>query len=351
MISKKKSRLFVTLVVACVFSSSYAQQTQQPKRKLRFAVSSKRVPNSNIRSEINHIGYFHIIKDRNLGSWVLGISETSQWKQMSEKQRKFVSDLQNEYKVTAKEYRRLGSPFETVSDYVRTPEGTLTYEVHGVSEQDTRRMVEAVIEWLDKRALEKLEEVQKRLERDRNIIAEAQKRLPKLETECKQLEAQADEKIKEYVKVNYGIDRKKITDHAKRSVEELARNLRTADFELVGLQARIDLAGKFKADGKITDQDTLIKLNQMLMADEIERAGVLARRNAYEAVFRLAKDLYDAISSRDETSSQKMICESRLANAKMDTLKMEEVLADPPSEMHPVEVYENEVTIHPVRTD
>jgi hypothetical protein len=87
----------------------------------------------------------------------------------------------------------------------------------------------------------------------------------------------------------------------------------------------------------------------MLMADEIERAGVLARRNAYEAAFKLAKDLYDTISSRDEISSQKMNCESRLANAREDALRMEEFLADPPAEMHPVEVHENKVTIHPIR--
>jgi hypothetical protein len=300
---------------------------------------------------MNHIGYFHIIKDRNLGSWVLGISETSQWKQMSKKQRKFVTRLQNEYKVTAKAYRRVGSPFETVSDYVRTPEGTLTYEVYGVSEQDTRRMAEAAIEWLDKKALENLEEVRKRLQRDRNTIAEAERILPKLEMEYKRLITLAERKIKAYTETNYGIDAGTVLDHVEKSVEELARRLRDADFELVGLQAKIDLAGKFKADAKITDQDTLIKLNQMLMADEIERAGVLARRIAYEAAIKEAKEVYDAILKRDETYSQKDEWEDKLKAAKINAPAMEKYLADPPAQMRPVEVHENKVVIHPVRAN
>lgn len=351
MIISRISQLLAVVAVACIFSMAHAEQTTHTKRELQFEISTKSVGLSSCPSETKYVGDFHIIKDRRLGSWVFGISETSQWKQMSEAQRQFITKLQNEYRVTESKYWRVGSPFEVQSEYTHTPEGTVTYQVHGVSEPDVRRMAEAVIEWLDKKALKNLKEVQKTIELHRNTIAEAQRKLPKLEAECKQLEAQADEKIKEYAKVNYGIDPKKISDHVKKSMEELAHSLRTADFELVGLQARIDLIGKFKTGGKVTDQDTLIKLNQMLMSDEIERAGVLARRSAYESAFKLAKELYDAITIRDETSSQKMMWESQLANAEGDTQRMEEILADPPPYMHPVEVYENKVTIHPVRTN
>jgi len=349
MIISRMSQLLAVVAVTCFFSMAYAEQSKQTKRELQFELSTISIGLPYCPTETKYVGSFHVIKDRNLGSWIFGISETSQWKQMSEAQRQFISKLQNEYRVTERERQRIGSPFSSKTEYTYTPEGMLTYRVHGVSEPDVRRMAEAVIEWLDKKALEKLEEVQKRLESEQNTIAEAQKKLPKLEEECKQLEAQADEKAKKYTEVNY-IDRD-ITKHAEKSMEELARNLRTADFELVGLQARIDLIVKYKTGGKITDHDTLIKLNQMLMADEIERAGVLARRSAYEAAFKLAKELYGAMITRGSVSSQKTAWERKLKNAKEDVLIFEEILDDIPPEMRPVEVYENKVTIHPVRID
>jgi hypothetical protein len=208
-----------------------------------------------------------------------------------------------------------------------------------------------VIEWLDYDARGRLERHKERLEGYRKVIAEAKKILPKLEAECKQLEEQADEKMKEYAKGNYGIDSKKVSDHAKKSVEQLAHDLRTADFELVGLEARIDLIGKFKAGGNITDQGTLIKLDQMLITDEIQRAGVLARRNAYEEAFELAKELYDVIVSRDAASGQKLAREKKLKSAHDRLPSAEELVADPPPHACPVEVYENKVTIYPVRTN
>jgi chromosome segregation ATPase len=270
---------------------------------------------------------------------------------MSEAQRQSIIKLQNEYRVTERKDWRVGSPFSIKSDYTQTPEGTLTYRVYGVSEGDTRKMAEGVIEWLDNQALERLEDFQKRLDRDQNTVAEAEKVLPKLRLEIEQLTKQVDELKEEYSEANYGIDQQNIAEHVKSNMEELAHKLRDADFELVGLEARIDLIGKFKAGGKITDQATMIKLNQMLITDEIERAGVLARRSAYEAAFKLTKGFYDAFTTLGKVSAQKEHLETSLAHAKNNTSMWEEILADPKPEMRPVQVYENKVIIHPVRTD
>ncbi|UCF17865.1 MAG: hypothetical protein JSW59_10445, partial [Phycisphaerales bacterium] len=173
-------------------------------------------------------------------------------------------------------------------------------------------------------------------------------KLQELETKLRQLKAKMDEEIESYSKFNYGIEPEKISSHVKKSMEEFARNLRTADFELVGLNARIDLIDKYKTGGEITDQATLIKLNQMLIADEIERAGVLARRSAYEAAFRQAKELNDTITARNKASLQKSRLEVELKSAQNNSSKMERILAEPKPDMRPVEVYENKVTIHPV---
>jgi chromosome segregation ATPase len=268
---------------------------------------------------------------------------------MSEAQRQSIIKVQNEYQFTERKYWRMGSPFSTKSDYTHTPEGTLTYRVYGVSEDDTRKMAEGVIEWLDNQALKELEDVQKKLEKNRAVKIKTQGEIPKLEVECQRLQKQLDEKEKEYKEANY-IDWE-MSDHAEKSIEELAHNLRTTDFELTGLQARIDLIGKYKAGGNISDQATIVKLNQMLIADEIERAGVLARRNAYEAALKLAKEYRDVVRAFRSASVQKDGRERDLKDAEQEVKRWENILANPFPYMRPVQVYENKVIIHPVRTD
>ena len=354
MIILRKCQLLMVLLVAnaFVFSAICEEQSKPAKRQLKFETSTSRIRISYPLSEAKYVCYFHVKEDRSLQPWGGSLQTMSEWKEMSEEQRQFIHKLFNEYQY--KRYMRnkhIGSPFSIKSQYVRTPVGTRTYQVFGVTEEDVRKMVEAVLEWLDKQAHEVIETNKKTLDTNRQVIAEAEKILPKLEKECKHLEAQADKKTKEYAKTNYEIDsigRKEIPEHARKKMEELARYLRLADFELIGLQARIDSIERFKAVGNISDQGTLIKLDQMLIADEIERAGVLARRRAYEGAFKQTKDLYDIIMSSNDAAAQKLGWEMKLADAQRAVPELEEWLLNPPNSTRPVEVHENKVIIHPV---
>ena len=127
--------------------------------------------------------------------------------------------------------------------------------------------------------------------------------------------------------------------------------MKLANFELLGLQARIDSIERFKASGKISEPGTLIKLDQMLIADEIERAGIMARRKAYEEAFRQTKELYDIFMSCNDAAAQKQGWKKRLASAQAHKNSAERLLANPPKEMQPVEVYENKVVIMQVKQD
>jgi len=140
-------------------------------------------------------------------------------------------------------------------------------------------------------------------------------------------------------------------EHAKKSMEDLTHHLRLVDFELIGLRAKIDSISRFKANEKITDQDTLAKLDQMLIVSEVERAGVLARRNAYISAFKQAKELYALIRSTDVATSKKKIWEEKLVNTQDAVRGTEEWLANPPDSTRPVEIHENKVTIYPVQAD
>ena len=355
MIFARKNQMLTIFLIACLFvvSAVYAEQSESSKRQLKFEVSAMPIDMDWPFVEVKFVGYFHVKRDRDLHSWRYSLSKTSQWEEMSEEQRQFIRKLSDDYQY--KRYLRnhnITSPSSMNTRHVRTPEDTYTYQVPGVSEQDVRKMAKAVIESFDKDALDGIEINQENLKKNRAIIAEAESILPELESECNRLKVQKDEKIAEYSKANYGIDSEKtISEHARKSTEELAYHLRLVDFELIGLRAKIDSISRFKADEKIKDQDTLAKLDQMLITTEVERAGLLARRNAYISAFKQAKELHTIVENGDEAAAKKAIWEKKLADAQRAVPSLEEWLANPPSSTRPVEVYENKVTIHPVRTN
>jgi Arc/MetJ family transcription regulator len=349
MITRRKTQLLIILAATCFFPSAYGQQNENPKRQLSFELTSD-TPGMTYPGT-KYLAYFHITNDRNLGPWGSWITTTSKWKEMSEKQRQFI---QAQINVEPGGIRRgnIGNPFTRGPGNMKTPVRTKTYTVPGVSKEDVRKMAEAVIEGLDNEAHRRLERKQKELEDNKKTIAQAEKILPKLENGYKQLEAKAQEKTKEYIKTNYerdSITRIELFEHIQKNMEELARYMKLANFELVGLQARIDSIERFKASGNISDPGTLIKLDQMLIADEIERAGIMARRKAYEDAFRQTKDLYDIFMSCNDAAAQKQGWSKRLTNAQRHKNQAERVLSNLPSEMKPVEVYENKVVIMQVK--
>jgi len=350
MITLRKSQLLMVLAAVCVFSVAYGQQSEKPKRQLWFEVASGSFDIREVFPEIKYVANFHVINDRDLGRWGVGaIQSTSKWNQMSKQQRQFILKLQNDYKYKSiRTKHRTGYTFSNGN----TPEGTRTYSAYAVSKEDVRKMAEAVIEWHDNNARLSLEFKKKNLEQNQEIITEAEKMLSKLVTEYKQLDTKAQEKTKEYIKTNHELNRARtsvILEHARKNIEDLARYMKLANFELVGLKARMDSIDRFKTSGNISDPGTIIKLDQMLIADEIERAGVLARRKAYEDEFKPTKKLYDVIMSRDENVSQKQDWNSKLRRAQERKNEAEWVLANLPASVQPLKVYENKVVIWQVK--
>ena len=87
----------------------------------------------------------------------------------------------------------------------------------------------------------------------------------------------------------------------------------------------------------------------MLITDEIERAGVLARRSAYESALKLAKGYRDAVRAVRSAYSRKAEWVRKLKNAEEEGPKYEDILANPSPEMRPAQVHDNKVIIYPIR--
>ncbi len=349
------SRKVQLLIATCVLASlpTYAKQSEPAKRQLKFEVSTTPVELRHRFPEVKYVGYFHVKEDRKLESWLYGVHEMPQWKELSEEQRRFIHRLLNnfEYKKYAINEEQ-GHPFADKTRGVRTPKGTLSYQVFAVSERDARKIAAAAIARLDQLAQWRRENHRENLERLQKFVAEGEKTLPELQAQIKQLTTRAEEKIEEYVEANYGIESKEtIREHAKKSMNDFSYNLRLVDFELIGLQAKIDSIQKYKAGRKGGDSNTLIKLDQMYIAADVERAGALARKGACEAAFKQANELYALIKSRDAASYKEPLLRKKLIQERNRLPEAEELVVDPPRYTFPVEVYENKVTIYPVQVD
>jgi len=351
---KRKQILFVLITLSfCVIT--YAQQAEQTKDQLKFEISQDAFPlfRDPVKKYpgLTHIAQFQVMKNRELGHWFRIIQETPQWKGLSEKQRELIIRLTNDRRYH-KDLMPILEPFDFDYDDVKTPPRALTFFIYGVSEEEAKKTAEAIIGFYNNNASQVLQSYKEGLVKKQNVIAEAQKNLPELKADFEKAEVLAEEKKNEYLKTNYSLESiTNVYDVARNKMEEISQLLRTVNFELVGLEAKIESINKYKLSETIIDNETLIKLNQILITTDIERAGAIARKKAYLAAFKQIEELYDTFDKRNEIKEKMNGWESVLEISKNDIPELEKRLTNPPSDARPLEVIDNKVIIRPVKQD
>ncbi len=124
------SRRVQFLVVACVLASlpAYAKQSEPAKRQLKFEVSTTPVELTYRFPEAKYVAYFHVKADRKLESWLYGVRDMPQGKEMSEEQRRFIHKLEHNYEYGRHATRMdKGNPFQgTIIAQVSTHRNRVT---------------------------------------------------------------------------------------------------------------------------------------------------------------------------------------------------------------------------------
>ena len=248
-----------------------------------------------------------------------------------------------------------------------------TYYILANSEQQARQFTEALIKGYDIDTYNNLKRLKDELETYQEIVRNGATVISKMEAEYKELEDQKNKLYKEYAKVNYLSDEnlpdiKKSVQNELRGTsggeenipgidnivkvkEELAQALREVDFELIGLDAKIESINKYKLKSKIIDDETLIKLNQILMATDIERAGVLARKQAFENSFKQTTQLYNLILNSKKALVDLEKYKNKFNAAPQVVSQRETELKNPHDMYKYIEIGDNKVVIKPVKQD
>lgn len=232
--------------------------------------------------------------------------------------------------------------------------------LYAVSEEDAKKIACAFIEFLRKEADKEMEfwrnEKQKLLERIPNL----KKRIRKRE----ERRAAAQKKLEEL----RGILPYLSTDEAKEAILHLNKTLNTVRIELRTREARIEAIQAAISDNlekqrvemgkrpeeRINRTDILQMLEQMQVNAMIELTTARAKRDVVEQMTSQAREfvkLHRVLEGLPKPGDRSDRLKAELGSSEHGLEKVEEKLANPTPEVLPPRVYENKVTLYPVRVD
>ena len=337
----KRSQLWVVLLAASCLALGAVEQTKSEKSQLQFTISNEP------------------------GEWDASWEQPMQTMQIAKPTHVAVFQLEN--------LRIWKSPWVSVIARVKgesrrlervafTGEGSLTqpcdfllskdvagrnrmqFWVYAASEQEARKMAEVLIDGAKSLAYAYVRRDEAELEDFRKKIADVEDKIPKLEVEKKAAEAE----FAECKKTTYYRNR----DDAQKSMLGWNNLLNAVEVDIIGIQAKIDrinmLMKKYQSEGRPLG-GLLESLLKMQMAEGIELAGALARKNAALSYRDKALKFLDLAEKLDSLSTQLEGKRIVLSDDQDNIAKIERRLPQQRANVRLVEVVNNEVKIHPVK--
>ncbi|MHC4623962.1 MAG: hypothetical protein ACYS4W_08680 [Planctomycetota bacterium] len=342
MIRPTKQQLVIALILACICAAAPAQEPNETKMrqtKLKFEISTDCEGYSGISSiKPTHaaqlsVNYTTSLPHRSRPNNMKRIFETSAGQALSEKQREFLSSSKYAvYGYSDEEYAPSGYDF--------------FYHLYAVSEDDAKKMAEVVVELLTNRANQRMQSYKNQAEELRGNIAEAKKEIPEKEAEAEAARPKLDE-LKKTVPYRW-------PKEAEDAISEFNRMLTTSEVEIAGIRASLEAIEKFQAKGRregFARDDTIDKLEKMAIEETIKLRAAEARKRTAERLRKDAETLVELYAKLSNALREQETLTRRVRECEDMLAEVEELLANPRPEMLPPKVYENKVTIHPVRME
>jgi len=247
---------------------------------------------------------------------------------------KLLSQQQIDLLSTGACIRRLGAFGDTVNNHYH-------FRIYAVSEKEARQTTEAFIEILANRSKEETQFYKDAILELRRTIAETKRKIQEKEPEAEAARA----RFEEMKKTARFLDYKK----ARETIGSLNEKLNALDIDIAGLQARVSTIETYKSGKKVSNPTTLGKLDQMLSEYAIELADDLAKKEAFMEIRRQAKAFYDLYHLQNRLPRQVQSLRDNLPRLEQELRENKKRLNSP--EKPPPKVFENKLTIYPVRVD
>ncbi len=348
MTNSKKWRIAIALVLTCNFALWSAEEPNDPNRpqiKIELGDQEKSWlrqadPSQPGQGPISptHVAEF-LISDEAPRSYPLmptnrDLLDASAAATMSPKQRKFIEDSDalgssmTRGRAEGREYKR--------------------FFLYAVSEEDARRMIEAFIEIRSEKANRRRLEYVTELRKNQEEMAKAKGLLLGKEALLPTVKAEYD-KSKEYAHA-FSADTE-AAEHAKQTMLEMSKMLDTLDVELAGIREKLTVINDYWSKRGEMSEAARGKLQEMEIEQMVELKGAEARRKAAVAIRKREKDFLDLFDQWLSLDSEVKGLRSTIDNRQKHIAEYEAILANPKPDMLPPQIYQNKVTIYPVRTD
>jgi len=274
---------------------------------------------------------------------IMRMLKTAPGQSISSEQRVFLSTVQAQDAVS------IIDRYDTVRRH---------YKIHlyAMSELDARKTAEAFIEAMADKS-EKIRSYKERIRSLQEGIFQAKKEIFEKEAETEVALAKLRESIKN---VHY-----LSTDEAKQAISELNTMLNNLDIELAGMKAKLQaiqehqvrqkaIRNKNLEEGteRINRDGILLKLEDMWIDLLIELKVAEARKKTAIQLRMQAEDFCKQMNTK-KAEFQKDVnkYKTHVSIYEQEIHQFKEKLADPDMEMLPPKVYQNKVTIYPVRAE
>lgn len=345
----KKTQLIVVLLIASSLAFGAAEEPNSEEGQLKFTISEK--PSNYWDAswqqpmQIEKPTYVAVFQLDNLRIW------KSPWVTTVARVRGKSRPYKELERVAFTGEGSLTQPYEFLLSMDDMGNKRMQFSLYAASEQEARKMAEVLIDGAKSLAYAYVRRDEARLEDYRKKITDIENEIPKLEEKKQAAEAQ----FAECKKTTYYRNK----DDAQRSILEWNNLLSAVEVDIIGIQAKLDMINQLKQKQSKTEEvdgmtfmsggEALWSLRKMQMAEEIELAGALARKNAALSYRDKALKFLDLAEKSESLQEQLNRQQMVLSSYKDDVAKIESRLPQRRADIRPVEVVNNEVTIHPIR--
>jgi len=352
MIKSRKIQLVMVLILACIYVPVFGGEPNLPKTQLKFEINSEEqqwvVEGGKIgKGPITptHVAelFLPYSEEYSLDSnpqRIMRMLKSAPGQSMSAEQRVFLSAS------TVKDAISIIDRYDTVRRH---------YKIHlyAMSEKDARKTAEAFVEALADKA-EKIRNYKKRIRILQEGIFQTKKEITEKEVETEVALANLRESIKN---VHY-----LSTDEAKQAILELNTMLNNLDIELAGMKAKLRAIQEHqerqkaikdkKLEEGINREGILLKLEDMWIDLLIELKVAEARKETATEL-RMRAEYFCKQMDAKKAEFQKDVnkLKMNITIFEQEIHQFKEKLADPDMETLPLKVYQNKVTIYPVRVE
>ncbi len=339
MIKSKKLQLVMVLISVCACGLTLGAEPNEAETELKIEIRNVRPSPMLLRTRRLQppYGSTHCAVLFIFGDWgrpptisVETILATSAGLAMSQKQRELVSTL----------------PFRLI-EFGQTIGNHTYFRLYGVSEDDTKKMVEAFIEILTEKADARMQSSLNQQQELQEKIAEIKKELPEKQKQAKEAESKYNEiKDARYFSLGGGEAYKK----ARETMLQMAKMLDVLEIELVGIEVKLKAIEEYRSTHRLPDKrlsDNIVdKLDQMYVEQMIERKSVKARKEATLRICNREKEFCDLCNLQGSLFNEVRGLERDLSSSEERLNDVEERLANPKPNMLPPKVFQNKVTIY-----